>query len=200
MTKFSKNVHDRDAEPPLEGGAGGRLDRERVAKFVGERRQAIRNLARTKIAQSFRGLFDSEDVYSSVAKAVDQMAASGRLQPSGEHELWALIAAITSNNAVSKVRLASRARSLVAEDGEYARVLQARAERCEGDGGAAVLCLELMASLKNSEDRILFALRLRGASHRVAAEVLGINEISCRQRWKAITDRLAEAFKGHLDG
>lgn len=201
MTNSSENPQHPDPVPPEETQhARAPLDREGVAKFVEEREQAIRKLARAKLAQSARSLFDSEDVYSSVARALDEMAASGKLQPSSEYELWGLIATITRNNAVSKARLAGRARSLVAEDGEYARMLQARAERCEGDGDAAVLCLQLMVSLEKSDDRKLFALRLRGASHRVAAGVLGINEESCRQRWKVISDQLAQAFKEHVHG
>lgn len=175
------------------------IEREALAEFLESRKDKIRGVARSKLAQVARSLFDSEDVFASVSRAMDELAAAGKLRPHNEHELWALTATMARNNAISKVRLASRAKALVAEDGVYARTLLARAEECRCDGDAAVLCLRLMVSLESPDDRRLFALRLRGASHRVAAGVLGINEESCRQRWQGIRERLADAFRESAD-
>lgn len=180
-------------------GEGAPTDRDGVARFVAERREQIRALARQRLAARVRNLYDSEDVYSSVARAMDELAARERLRPANEAELWGLIAAITRNNAITKVRLAARARAMIEEDGEYARELLKRAESCESDGDSVALCLRMMVSLENSADRSLFAMRLRGASHKVTADALRIDEATCRQRWKAIRDRLAETFKEQFD-
>ena len=170
------------------------LARDELAKFVTERQDDIRRVARTKLVQVARSLFDSEDVFASVARELDEMASSGAVRPENERELWALIATMTRNNAVSKVRFAARAQALIAEDGEYSRQLAMRAEHCANDGDVAVLCLRLLASLESSDDRKFFALRMRGASHRVIAGVLDITEDACRQRWMLIRRKLSQTF------
>lgn len=184
---------------PTGEGEGAPSDRDGVARFVSARREQIRALARQRLSVRMRNLYDSEDVYSSVARAMDELAARELLRPANEAELWGLIATITRNNAITKVRLAARARALFEEDGAYTRELIRRTEACQSDGDSIALCLHMMMALEKSADRSLFALRLRGASHKVAADALGIDEATCRQRWKAIRDRLAQMFKEQID-
>lgn len=208
MKEFPEKLRDQELPPNgpgdqqrlPQGGPQSRdalkaLGRDELAQFVTERQDQIRRVARTKLVQVARSLFDSEDVFASVAREIDELATTGAIRPESEKELWALIATMTRNNAVSKVRFAARAKDLIAEDGEYARQLAARAQHCASDGDAAVLCLRLLASLESSGDRKLFALRMRGANHRVIAGVLDITEEACRQRWMMIRRKLAETFR-----
>lgn len=187
MTQFQNIPENLDPRFPT--------DRQNIAEFVLARQAAIRRLARQKLGQSARTLFDSEVVFSSVARVLDECAARGTLDPANERELWGFIAAVTQNNAAYKTRLAARARALLDNAGPYLLDRLARAQTCDDESDAAALCAELMASLPSSDDRKLFALRLRGASHRVAGEALGIDEAACRQRWQGIRDRLVRNFR-----
>lgn len=175
------------------------VSREQVAEFMLGNEDRIRRIARSKLTSMCRTLFDSEDVFSSVLRQVDALATRGDLRPQSEVELWALIATVTRNNAVSKVRLTERARSLIRDDGEYAQALSDRIQSCENDGDVAALCVRLMTALESGHDRQLFALRLRGVAHQLAAELLGISEVACRQRWHVIRNRLAVIIRADLN-
>lgn len=184
---------DRSSVPPL--------TRERVADYLRGKEQEIRSVARRRLTRNTRGTHDSEDVYSSVLRRLDELASRGEVRPRSESELWALAKTIASNTAVSKTRLAERARALVAEDGSYARSLLDRLQAANGDDEAMLLLLRLAQSCDNSDDRQILFLRMRGAGYKVIAETLGISSDACRQRWRVLRAKLDHLIRsGALDG
>lgn len=176
-------------------------DREAIANYLMEHRDRIRAVARRKLSANARTVFDSEDVFSSVLRRVDTMVEAGTLRPRSVAELWALIDAITRNNALNRTRLIERARTFLDEEGPYAQALLDRLCRYKSDDEATILLYRMMACLSDEIDRQVLSLRLKGASHRAIGTLLGLSEEATRQRWRAIRTLLQEKFSaGVLDG
>lgn len=181
-------------------GGDARAQRQAIAAWVLDNQDQIRAIARRKLTRSTRSVFDSEDILSSVLRRLDGMAQRGRLQPRNEDELWALVAAIARNTALSKTQLIERVRARVSEDGPYAQEVLRRLNACADDDEATLLVHRMMHTLKQGPDRQILAMMLRGASHRAIAAFLGTTEAASRQRWKRIRDELCERFReGALD-
>lgn len=166
------------------------MSRETVAAWALAHQREIRALARKRLTQKTRSVYDSEDVFSSVLRRLDGLAAGGALRPVCEAELWALVKQIALNTAVSKTRLIERAKSLLTEDGPLAYEVVRRLNACNGDDEAALLIHRMFEALETSAERQILGLLMRGASHRVVAQLLGISEEASRQRWMAIRRRL----------
>ena len=176
-------------------------DRQSIAEYLISHRDRIRAVARRKLTANARSVFDSEDVFSSVLRRVDTMMDAGTLRPRSVAELWALIDAITRNNAINRTRLIERARALLAEEGPYAQSLLDRLTRYTTDDEATVLMYRMMGCLKDENDRQVLSLHLRGATHKAIAGLLGISEDASRQRWRAVRGALQEKLsQGALDG
>jgi len=187
---------------PPEGASPGAipLTRDMVARFVMGHEARIRQVARTKLTSETRGVFDSEDVMSSVLRRMDTLAANGSLRPHNEAELWGLIEMIAANTAVSKTRLMERARML-SKDDTFAQAFLQRLGTCEVDDEARLLVLRMAGSLNGDRYRQMFFLRMRGATHHAIAGLLGMTDCACRQMWSAICQQLRSGFdEGRFDG
>ena len=170
--------------------SGPAMSREEVAAWAMAHQRQLRTLARSRLTANTRSVFDSEDVFSSVVRRLDGLAAGGALRPHSEAELWALARRIALNTAVSKTRLIERSRILLTEDGPLAYEIERRINVCVGDDDATLLAHRMYEVLESSADRQIFGLLLRGASHRAVGQLLGISEEASRQRWMAIRRRL----------
>ena len=168
--------------------------RDAIARYVLEQEELIRSLARRKLTARARRIHDSEDVLASVLRRVDLFVARGHLKAASENDVMSLIVAIVRNTAVTKVRLAEQARRIVADDGPYVQSLLNRANACASDDDAALLVSRMMLALDDATQRQYLGLRLRGASHRAVAQVLGLSEAAARQRWGVIVRNLHELF------
>lgn len=179
---------------PLNAVSSLPQSREEIAQFVLARRERVQAIARRKLTYSARAVFDSDDVIASVMRRIDHLASKGALRIRSEAELWALIATIAGNNAVSKTRLMARARTLLSEDLAFAQIMLNCVTPCATDDDAENLVLELASSISDPVMRQGFLLRVRGASHSAVAGVLGISEAAFRQRWSHLVRSLSERF------
>lgn len=170
-------------------------ERRSVAQFVMSRERLIRAIARDRLSRDTRSVFDSEDVFSSVLRRVDNLARRGKLRLGCESELWGFIKVIATNTAISKTRLIECSRNWLTEEPDYAYYLVQALNACEDDDEANWVIYRMAASLERS-DRQLFFLRLRGAGHKAVAGVLRIEEEASRQRWSRICRGLRERFGG----
>jgi len=94
----------------------------------------------------------------------------------------------------------ARSRRLETEDGEYARRLVGRLQRCEDDDEAAMIICRMMTWLPSQEARQILGLRLRGMTHGAIGQALGINEAAVRKRWQSIRATLMERIsRGDLE-
>lgn len=168
--------------------------RKAIADYALSNAAKIRAIARRKLTQATRAVSDSEDVFSSVARRLDLLAAGGKLRPRSESELWKLIKVIAQNNAVSQTRLIERSRVLLTEDGPLAYEMSKRFNACQSDEEATVLFQRMMLSLPDGQHRQLMDLLYRGANHGAIAALLHISAEASRQRWKNIRTTLARLF------
>jgi hypothetical protein len=198
---MEQGVTEADVLAAVARGRAGERDakgdspaRAALARFVLENEAKVRAIARRKLPGD-RGVFDSEDVVSSVLRRLDTMAHTGVFAPRSREELWGLIKAIASRTAVDRRRLIERGRNFLTEDGPYAYELLKRLNACPTDDDALMLVLRIMMSIKNQTDRQVFALLHRGASHRAIASALRLpSEEASRQRWSALRRELAARF------
>ena len=74
-------------------------------------------------------------------------------------------------------------------------LLAERFAECGDDEEAKILLHTLAARLEDSTTRQVFYLRMRGASHRAVADVLGISEDAARQRWVYLRQGLLKSLQ-----
>jgi len=189
-TKNRKKLTDAP-DPRL----GGSVTRTSLARFVRDLEPEIRRVARRRLPDPGKSVYDSEDVLSTVLRRIDRLMFEGRLELRSEPELRGLILRVAECASIDRARLTELSRMRLIEDGDFARGLLQSLDRCASDDDAAVMLYEMDCSLCVPKDRHLFWLRLRGASHRLIAKELGITEEACRQRWAQVRRELIERFR-----
>lgn len=165
-------------------------NREQLAAFVLEHSDRVRAIARRKIRTSARSAFGSEDVLSTVLRRLDVLAAEGLVRAKSEAQLWALVRSVAENVSLERVRLLESTLNRTGEDADFWSQIHRDFRRTKRDEGAFVRLYELLLMLENQDQRQLFMLRLRGASHKVIAQQLGITSDAVRQRWHAVVVQL----------
>lgn len=177
----------------LEGRSPNEV-RQAVAQFALANADKIRAIARRKLTLATRSVHDSEDVFSSVLRRLDTLAADGKLRPRSENDLWGLVVVIARNCAVSKTRMIERAKSILTDDGPLAYEIVTRLDACVCDEEATVLLRRMMAALSDSRDRQILDLQFRGANHAAIAAFFGISPEASRQRWGTVRRKLSAWF------
>lgn len=173
--------------------------RGKLARFVLLLAPEIRAAARRKLTKSARTVTDSEDVLSTVLRRVDRLVTEGCFRPQSDEDIHGLVMTVARNAAISKTRLAERAKRLLREDGDYTWWLVRRSEMCRTDEDASSLLNRMMWYLSSERERQVFALRLRGASHRTIGQLLGVSETAVREQWRRMRQELQAAFEGTVD-
>ncbi|HZW08664.1 MAG TPA: hypothetical protein VFF69_02065 [Phycisphaerales bacterium] len=169
-------------------------NREHIADFILRHEDRIRAIARRKLPHSGRSVFGTEDVFSTVARRVDALAARGLVRAESEAQLWALVSRVVENVSLERIRLVESTASRTGDDAAFWAEISGDLRRCKDDNEAFVLVFEMMSAMANPDDRQIFLLRLRGVSHRVIAQQLATTEESLRQRWVVIRRVLRETF------
>jgi DNA-directed RNA polymerase specialized sigma24 family protein len=169
-------------------------NREHIADFVLRHEDRIRAIARRKLPTEARSVFGTEDVFSTVARRVDALAAKGLLRAESEAQLWALVSRVVENVSLERGRLVESTASRTGDDAAFWADISRDLRRCRDDNEAFVLVFEMMSAMTDAADRQIFLLRLRGVSHRVIAQQLGATEDAVRQRWVVIRRTLRESF------
>src|SRR5690606_17681716 len=123
--------HTSDAELVALIGKGGSPARQAAAEFLVRHQSLIRRRLRRKLTVSARRLFDSEDLFSTVARRIDQEVERDRLDVASEHELWSLIRKIGENCITDRIRDDA---AWQAAQGPLAQVLQRRAAESPNPG------------------------------------------------------------------
>lgn len=176
------------------------ITRVEAASFLFARQHRIRAVARTVLTRWARAITSSEEVFSSVLRRVDEVAASDRLRPQSPGELWHYVRTVTLNTAISKNRAAARLAELIEDSGSELVAVQERVVSCESDEEVVQVLCRVLAALERSDDQELFSLRFRGASHEVLAKLLGTTDTAVRKRWSELCRRIRDAAEqGRLD-
>lgn len=166
-----------------------------VARFVLQNQHEIRIVAKARLFSTMRSVCDTDELMATVLRRIDQFVHRGMFAPKEPGDVMALVRTVAHNTATSKIRLTQRARAMVREDGQYAQMLLDRLNQCPDDDDAATLITRLMLAIPTWTDRQIFSLRLRGTTHKVAAQAAGITEATARKRWSATMDLLQSVVK-----
>lgn len=170
------------------------VPRKELAEYLDQHRDEIRQAVRKKLNRVTRVVCDSEEIASSVIRRLDELAHEGRLRPANDTELWGLIHTIAVNAAITATRKESLRGFLRTDiDPDQITCRYTRDEPLDEDDRGA---LESAAfQLKDSTDRQMVLMRIRGASHKVIAATLGISHDAARQRWSQVVRRMIEFAK-----
>jgi len=175
----------------------GQIDalRPALARFVLANEEAIRKIARERMFACTRNILDTDDLMCTVLRRIDRLVEKKRFSPASEEDVWGLLQTVAHHSAITKNRLVQRTYTLSLEGGPYARWLLERVNRCVDNEEVAALLTRLMLAIPTTLDRQMFSLRLRGTTHRVTAQLLGISEVAARKRWSELMAFLQECVK-----
>jgi len=176
-----------------QGASGPPLDRESVARLLMDQRAVIRRRLSRMIPSSARALFDTDEVFSTICRRLDQMMASGHV------EFRSADGPLRMAQVVGRRIVASRWRDWVTwlrhrdrpalqplpfDDGDAAALPE------PSEHGAVLGALQGLSS----QDHALLQARLAGASWEQVAQMLAINPGAARQRLQSIRLKLLAAL------
>lgn len=175
------------------GDSGPALDRDAVARLLMEQRAVIRRRVSRMIPASARALFDTDEVFSTICRRLDQMMASGHV------EFRSSDAPLRMAQVVGRRIVATRWRDWVT----WLRHRERPALRPRGEEGLDAPDISespehasVVGALEglSSQDHALLQARLAGASWDQVARMLGITSGAARQRLQAIRLKLLAAM------
>ncbi len=140
-----------------------------------------------------RRVFDSEDIFSTVCRRLDEFVTSGLVRATSVPEMLSLIQAIAQRSVIDKARIVERLMRVEAEDGPLAYEMLQRAGSSELSDVQFQGNIERWASRLNSPmDRLILFHWLWGEPQAVTATHLGISHDLVRKRWQLIRERLKQ--------
>lgn len=173
--------------------SGAPLDREAVARLLMDQRAVIRRRLSRMIPGSARALFDTDEVFSTICRRLDQMMASGHV------EFRSSDGPLRMAQVVGRRIVATRWRDWVTwlRHREKPSLRPKAFDDAETDAlpddaehGAVLGALSGLSS----QDHALLQARLAGASWEQIATMLSINSGAARQRLQSIRLKLLAAM------
>jgi RNA polymerase sigma factor (sigma-70 family) len=171
-------------------------DRAAAAKIFDQYRPLIRQRCRASIRPSLRGVTDSEDLWSTVARRFDAMMVRGAPSLESERAFWVLVGTLIQHAVVDRVRVLKRLERATSEDEPFAGILRARMERDVSDSDDSAILKTASDHLARPADREILKLWLCEHSHRQIAEALDMTESAVRMRWHEIRGKLRPILEG----
>lgn len=168
-----------------------RGDREASAEFLMAYGPLIRRRFRSRLGRALRQVFDTDDLFSTIARRLDEIVLARRLTASTIDELWSLIGKIAHNKLADQALIAERDRRVVRRiveqrptpPGDPAEVLDRREE--------ARRVLSWSTGQLRAMDRDFLLLRLASRTCGEIARLLGMAAPSARKRWLRIKGTLS---------
>jgi DNA-directed RNA polymerase specialized sigma24 family protein len=170
---------------------GGEQARSAAAIFLKRHEGAIRRRLRRKIAAATSRIFDTEDLFSTVARRIDQEVEQQRLSTLNEQQLWGLINRI-AENCVTDVARAERPRRTAIRGPLRFDMHRLRREAQDKPGLSGGDVIEKARQAIPQDDRQLLGLWLLGAPFTGIAAALGLTETGARKRWERLRRSLRE--------
>lgn len=188
QTQALRQVSDSDLVHLI--SAGGADARAAAAEFLVRHRALIRRRLRHKIGSSSRRLFDSEDLFSTVARRIDQEIEKKRFAFLDERQLWGLINRI-GDNCITDLAREEKTRR-IAREGVLRTLFIRRQREAEHaapkyqDEEPGDLMSRAQRTLGTGADCQLLLLWLVGSPFAAIAAALGLTEASARKRWQRV--------------
>jgi len=170
-------------------------DRAAAADFVRKFEPLLRRRIRSRLGRATRRLFDSQEVFSTVCRRLDEFVLSGHVRAASVPEMIALIQIIAQRSVIDKARVVQRLMRVEGEDGPLAReILQRAACGRQADAHPQEVIEHWASHLENPMDRLILFHWMWGESHAATADRLGISHELIRKRWQLIRERLQRAI------
>ncbi len=163
--------------------------RAEVAEFMFRNREVILRRIRNKLsaARSARAMTDTEDLFSSMVRRLDGLAAADSLRAAMDAQLWTLALKTARNLVLEKYRVAARLRRL--QEDERGPLRRPEESPLRKETGAAELeCV--LSSLADDADRELLLMKLAGLPVSALAARMGVGVEVAWQRWSRLCRRL----------
>ena len=141
-------------------------------------------------------LFDSQDIFSTVGRRLDQYVQTGKLQAQCANQLWALIFRMATNAVIDKSRMFRRLQKAEGLDSQFAQELMSRfrqAERRENQG-VEIEIDNVLKLLADDIDREILTQWLFGSKFSEIAQSIGMAHTGVRKRWQKIRELLQVKF------
>lgn len=166
-------------------------DRTQLSAFLQAHYPQICGRIRRKLGRHERQLFDSQDIFSTMTRRIDALAARGELRARSEAELIALITTVVDRALIDCFRVSQRLRQLQEPGSGWATLLADRLESDSLSGAADPARLsEAFSLLADPADRAILTLWLQGTPHTGTALALGMKPTTVRDRWQRIRQQL----------
>jgi len=177
-------------------------DRQAVGEFVKAYESRIRRRIRGKLSREapMRRLFDSDEIFSTLTRRLDQYVSQGRLRAVTEESLWALVGAMADHALIDKARLYQRLESIEGSDGQMAHLLLRRLREADlrRRDGAQIEIEKALRALPDPQDRSILMRWLDGVALQDIAREFGLQEPTLRKRWERMRERLSVLFRRGL--
>jgi RNA polymerase sigma factor (sigma-70 family) len=166
-------------------------ERDAAAMFLTENAGLIRRRFRTRLGRALRRMFDSQDLFSTVARRLDEIVMHHNLHAGTEAELWSLINTLASHALSEHVKRSLRHRSfcdpaLVLNRHETATSPAVPDDPATADDRARGLVALWLDQLESGTDRRILLLRVSGREHAEIGADLGMTTSAVRKRWQRI--------------
>lgn len=162
--------------------------RAAAAELIHTYEPMIRRRIRGQLSGRMRRLFDSEDIFSTVCRRLDHFVERRSVSATSMGELIKLLQTITERSIVDKARIVTKQRILERNITER-QGPEWRFDRTSPRDSARDW-VEYSRLLETELDRQILFHWLRGLTHNVIAEQLGISHDLARKRWQLIRSRL----------
>lgn len=171
-------------------------DREAAAQFIIRYEDRIRRRIRGKLNPSMRRLFDSQDIFSTVGRRLDQYVRTGKLEAQSENQLWALIFRMATNAVIDKSRMYRRLQKAEGLDSQFAQELMSRFRQAErrDKQGVEIEIDSVVNLLSDDIDREILTQWLFGSRLIEIAQSIGMAHTGVRKRWQKIRELLQSEF------
>ncbi|HYF14055.1 MAG TPA: ECF-type sigma factor [Phycisphaerales bacterium] len=171
-----------------------RGDRDAAAEFVSTYGPFLRRRIRAKLDHSLRRIWDSEDIFATVCRRLDEFVERKSVRATSVAEMLTLLRTIAQHSIVDKGRILTRLRRAEDEDAAFASSLERSIGAPTDTAGLDIqTCLSWIES---ERDREILEGWLLGHSHESIALDLGITPELCRKRWQLIRERLRARLEG----
>lgn len=171
------------------------LRRDALARLLMDKSELLRAVARTRLTEQTRRVYDSTDVLSSTLRQVDELAQRGHFASMSDDDVLRFAITMVRNRAISRTRSMERARARLSEDGEYSQMLLKRLEACRDDDEATVLCYHLALSIEHPVQRQVFMLRWQGMTPPMIEAALGISRGMVNKLWYTLRQDLLKQLR-----
>lgn len=183
----------KHGQPGMSSGESSVLARDEIAQVLADHQADLRRVARLRLSTSMVRLFDSADVFSTIMRRVDELAASGEVRFDSSNAVLAFARSMVKNTIIDKHRIVKRIERAESDEFSHLRGFQGVVE--SGSSADAESAIEkVMGHIQCPQNKFILWTWLAGFSQQQTADLLGMSVDALRHRWLRIRHRIADLY------